>query len=78
MAIDEEEGEVHITFMQKCSKTTDTFKWPSTPDRIWIEKSKIMKTISAPEPCGKSRRSFKMSKMDIEVVERLFADFIGR
>ena len=23
MAIDEEEGEVHITFMQKCSKTTD-------------------------------------------------------
>jgi len=78
MVIDEEEGEVHINFMQKCSKTTDTFKWPSTPDRIWIEKSKILKTISAPEPCGKSRRSFKMSNMDIEVVERLFADFIGR
>lgn len=78
MAIDEEEGEVHIIFMQKCSKTTDTFKWLSTPDRIWIGRSKIRKTISASEPCGKSRRSFKMSKMDIEVVERLFADFIGR
>lgn len=59
---DNDDGEVEITFMENVRKL---LQWPKHEDKIWIEKTAIMCSVSEPIPTGKSRRMFKLADSDI-------------
>ncbi|XP_013401704.1 uncharacterized protein LOC106167464 [Lingula anatina] len=66
---DREENELEISFMEK---TKDNYKWPTSPDIIWVPYENILCKVSDPEPSGKTKRMFKFSKQDVRLVESKF------
>lgn len=45
-------------------------------DKIWIPEDAILAVIKPPEPCGKSKRIFKVDKNDIDQTEKKFENII--
>ena len=64
--MDEEDGDVEITFMENVRKL---LQWQKNEDTIWMDRKDVVCTISEPIPTGKSRRMFKLSEDDLVRLE---------
>ena len=68
---DEEESEIEVNFMEQ---KKGLFLWPRQKDEIWISERSVLCRISNPEPTGKSQRMYKLSNVEKQKVEKLFAE----
>lgn len=68
LEIDEEDGELLITFLQPCKKTLPgtrpLYKWPT---------NEILCNVSEPSKHGRSGRSFEISQEDFKTATEIFA-----
>ncbi|KAL3877297.1 hypothetical protein ACJMK2_035027 [Sinanodonta woodiana] len=67
-----DETEVMINFMCRAGKYDDSFKWPTTKDKIWLGHKNIISIIDEPVPHGKTKRLFKIPKEVIDCLEEGF------
>lgn len=66
---DQNDKEVYITFMTTSEiKGKMTFRWPLTPDEIWVEYKEILCRIDAPE----RRQVYKLKDEDITKIRTYF------
>ncbi|KAH3873080.1 hypothetical protein DPMN_036306 [Dreissena polymorpha] len=65
---DEDDNEVEITFMKNMRSR---LQWPSSEDRIWVDRTAIVCTVAKHIPAGesKSKLSFKLSSSDLVTIE---------
>lgn len=70
---DDEDNEVHIDFMAKCSGpfTEAKYKWPVKKDAIWIARSKVLCNI-VPCFCDNSKRMITLSAEQKKLIEEAF------
>ena len=61
--------ECEISFM---AKSKNLFKWPNSPDEVWIRIDAILCKISEPMATGRSRRMLRIQADEEEKIERLF------
>ena len=61
--------ECEISFM---AKSKNLFKWPNSPDEVWIRIDAILCKISEPMTTGRSQRMFRIQADEEEKIERLF------
>jgi hypothetical protein len=61
--------ECEISFM---AKSKNLFKWPNSPDEVWIRIDAILCKISEPMATGRSQRMFRIQADEEEKIERLF------
>ena len=59
MTVDSKSRDAKVSFMEKTSARTISFKWPSTPDEIWVEFDNILGVIQEPSSRGRSNRQFQ-------------------
>ena len=70
---DQNDKEVYITFMTTSEiKGKMTFRWPSTPDEIWVEYKEVLCRIDAPELRGSRRQVYKLKDEDITKIRTYF------
>ena len=69
LAIDEEDCDAEITFMQRTKKL---FQWPKHADTLWVNISDILLKIKEPLPARKSQRMYKLCEIDEHNIEHLF------
>jgi len=60
LEIDKSDDEVQITFMEKCNKVANQYRWPSKEDSVWIGTDQILCSIPEPLPTGKTKRVFPL------------------
>ena len=70
--IDEDDGEVFVTFMTACGKYGNCFKWPTDKDELWVKPDDIIYVIpSPPQPSGKTGRIFRIPECELKKIEEL-------
>ena len=72
--VDQSDETFHITFMTeaKTKQSVKCFQWPRRDDKLWLDISNVLCTITEPLPTGKSRRQFTIPQQDLDKIERLF------
>ena len=67
---EEDDQEVHISFMEKTTtKTGVAYKWPHPVDELWVPLCDVVMSIAPPEPVGRSMRTFKLRDNMPEVID---------
>ena len=69
--IDMDDGEIEVSFMEK---KKSLYQWPRRADRIWVNKSNILCIISEPIETGKTKRMYKISDADLEMIQALYSN----
>ena len=69
LAIDGEDCDAEITFMQRTKKR---FQWPKHADTLWVNMSDILSKTEEPQPTWKSQRMYKLCEADEHNIEHLF------
>ena len=62
-------ADVHVIFMETSTSTISlrsTFKWLTSKDEVWVEKSQILYVIPTPEQHGKSARSYTLDELTLD------------
>ena len=49
-----------------CSTKVETYKWPNVPDKVWVEKTKILMKIPEPKSSGSQRHVFTITGQEID------------
>lgn len=63
MDIDENDGEVEISFMEN-KKLKDKFEWPKHEDVLWIPAKDVFFVVAEPLPIGRSKRMCELQQQD--------------
>ena len=73
MAIDDSDGELHVSFMTEVvSKTGVIYKWPKPCDDLWVSRNNIICKISAPLAVGRSKRTFILDDTTLNLINTNF------
>lgn len=64
-AIDRDEGDCQIDFMEKAK---ELYKWPVKKDLLWVDSDDILVKLNEPLQTGKSRRLFKITDEEKELI----------
>ena len=59
LQVDEEDQDTQMSFMEKTRTQPVSFKWPLTPDKIWVAFDKILGIIEQPSSHGRSNHLFQ-------------------
>lgn len=72
----DDDDEVQITFMEQCpGKISGIYRWPSTPDEIWVSTAAVLKLIPEPLPNGRSKRMFRVAETERDAIESKFKEW---
>lgn len=77
MTVDSKSRDAKVSFIEKTSARTISFKWPSTPDEIWVEFDNILGVIQEPSSRGRSNRQFQFNDHTIEMITSLFNGWLS-
>ena len=78
VSIDESGGpEYLVSFMEQAGKLDCVFKWPKTEDELWISKKQLICKVSEPSPTGKSKRTFRLTEEDLQLIQDLHKELLN-
>ena len=63
---DTDDEDYLVTFLVCCSTKVETYKWPNVPDKVWVEKTKILMKIPEPKSSGSRRHVFTITGQEID------------
>ena len=75
--VDSDANDAQISFMQQTNARPISFRWPTSPDEIWVDFDKILGVIEEPSSRGRSNRHFHFNDQTIQMITDLFDGWLS-
>jgi hypothetical protein len=72
--IDREENDCEINFL---TNAKHMFRWPTTPDLLWVDQTHILCKVKSLVPSGKSARLYKVNSDEKDAIKEKYAHFLA-